>query len=288
MNTTSRDETLDSAKVVTNLVVPIFQSLPPPYPIQGREGALAYQIADEHLYYCDGNSWLLLGLPGAQGFQGYQGGQGGIGFQGAQGAQGRTGGQGAQGGSGFQGFQGGIGFQGSQGAQGISGAQGGSSIIYLNGSAIGSGIVGPQSRSVGVGQFGDDLAGTPAASSAPIWFRFPQTSTIDHMEVTMSLTSSSWPSSGTGTITVTLYTSLPPPDPVPPNPYTLNFTPTALTLTFPNITISGGGGQGVYSNSVTAAVAMPIGTLYGVRAEFIGAQPGDQLVVNMAVGLRVN
>lgn len=329
MSTTLQDEILDNVIVRTNLVLPIFPVIPPPFPIQGREGALAYQQSDEKVYYCDGEQWLILGQPGAQGTQGFQGSQGFQGFQGNNGTQGPQGEQGFQGGSGVQGFQGnqgsqgaagfqgfqggggaqgGLGAQGAQGAQGsqgaqgfqgatgfqgsqgISGAQGGSSMIYFTATEPDPGIVGNQGRSVGMSLFGDDIAGTPGPLTSTYWFRSPIACVMDHMEVTMGLVPAvgqpQWPTVGTGTVTVTMYISTAPVDPAPANPYTPLFGATALTIAFSNIVVIT---PEFYSNNVTAAVPIPIGTLYGFRIETSGAQPTDGLIVApLSLGVRVN
>lgn len=126
-----KEDSLQALRVFSDLVIPVYQQLPPP--IAGLMGAIAYLSTDAIPYFCDGVRWLPLdasgsqGFQGAQGFQGgagaqgFQGGQGGAGAQGVQGFQGGAGTQGAQGGAGsqgFQGFQGALGFQGFQGASG--------------------------------------------------------------------------------------------------------------------------------------------------------------------------
>lgn len=100
---------------------------------------IAYNLADDKLYYSDGLQWLPVGggAQGSQGVQGPQGAQGaqGSSIQGPQGSQGTTGIQGPQGPAGGpQGPQGSQGVQGPQGPQGFQGPQG----------AQGSSIQGPQ------------------------------------------------------------------------------------------------------------------------------------------------
>jgi len=185
-NTTLRDKTLNSLRVVTTIVVPVYPQLP----IKGHEGNTAYQQLDEDVYYHDGETWLpFLGAPGFQGFQGYQGNQGEIGYDGNpgddQGAQGSQGGGGAQGGLGAPGFQGSQGAQGSQGNQGVQGAAG---ITGLGGAGGAGGAQGRQGAQGAQGSEGDAGTQGPAGASTIMEFAaFDATSIGFSPRVTMGM-----------------------------------------------------------------------------------------------------
>lgn len=119
MTSVRRDEKYDDVKVFSNLVIPVYTTLPPPASITGLQGAVAYQLADDLPYYNDGIAWHgFQGAGGPQGFQGNQGNQGGLGAQGNPGFQGLPGPAGGS--QGLQGVQGAPGFNGIQGTQGAS------------------------------------------------------------------------------------------------------------------------------------------------------------------------
>ena len=182
--TTVRDKQFDSLRVASDLIAPVYSTLP----VNGYEGAIAYQQSDENVYYHDSTQWRLFtgiqgsqGFQGAQGFQGFRGAQGFQGFQGAQGeagsqgSQGLQGFQGSQGGAGAQGFQGGAGsqgFQGTQGAQGSQGSQGRQGAQGIQGIFAGAqgaqgglGIQGAQGFQGGAGAQGSPGEEGPTGSS---------------------------------------------------------------------------------------------------------------------------
>lgn len=138
-----REQSFDTVQTVSELVLPVYQTLPPA--IQGREGAMAYSITDNTVYYCTGEIWRTpAGNQGAQGYMGAQGFQGATGVQGSQGFQGGFGGFGVQGAQGFPGADGAQGAQGASGG-GASGLDGTfiSEITHTTSVPVGAGVLPP-------------------------------------------------------------------------------------------------------------------------------------------------
>lgn len=280
-----RDEVVQSIRAVSDLVIPVYSVLPltqfavnpPPQPIPGRQGAIAYQQSDDDIYYCDGTQWLPFCTGGSQGFQGAQGVQGSQGFQGGLGPQG------------FQGFQGAQGAQGTQGAQGFQGAQGiGSSPIHLGSSGFIDGVVGPQTVStVGLGLgFGGDVVPSPDMSTGAIWFRASRSGIFRNLFVTAIIEPDSVPYPATGTATLAYDVAVATPGPVdpviPPTPYVFNFAASALATVPVPFSFVAPGQHVISVSNIAANVVITAGTLYALRQTVTGITPAD--TANFSVG----
>lgn len=263
-----RDEVVQSMRVISDLVMPVYPDLPippfpthPPAPIPGRQGAIAYQQSDDAPYYCDGTEWRPFCTGGTQGFQGAQGSAGTQGFQGAQGPLSL-----------------------------------GTFAFQFNGSGNIAGTVASVSNnSIGLGgsQFGGDIVPSPDVTSpnsdGVCWFRASKSGILRNLFVTAILNPDDvpFPATGTATISWAVCLATSPVDPVPPNVYSFNFAPTALAATSAPFSYVAPGPHVISVSNTVANVPIVVGQLYGLRQTITGIPVGNLIAVSTGAGFEM-